>query len=232
MQRVVHRKGEERILLLERLFEHVQEPAVGLANRVLRDLGRFSIWERSRLPRLANLALASVRPTALDHELAEDLVSCQDLLCLRDLFRHVWEVVTHSRPQRLLHVIEVRAKVVHTERTPEVLLVATRKELSHVAEVAQSVVDRRRREHEQSLWPHGVVEQVVQPEVARRLRAIFWVTTASGIAEMMRLVDHYHIGELGNPTEALREIALPTQVRVAKDGEITEISIPPDTTDV
>ena len=47
-ERVVHREREERVLARERLLEHVEQPAVGLADRVLRDLRRPALGKRRR----------------------------------------------------------------------------------------------------------------------------------------------------------------------------------------
>ena len=82
---------------------------------------------------------------------------------------HVGRLVPDSAAQRLLHVVEVRPQVVDAEGAGEVRLVPPREQLGHVAEVAQPVVDRRGGQHEERLRPHRVVEQVVEPVVARRL---------------------------------------------------------------
>ena len=47
-QRVVHRQREERVLAREGVLEHVEQPAVGLADRVLGDLRRLALGERRR----------------------------------------------------------------------------------------------------------------------------------------------------------------------------------------
>ena len=114
----------------------------------------------------------------------------------------------------------------------EVRLVAPREQLGHVAEVAEPVVDRRRREHEERLRPRRVVEQVVEPVVARRLGPFVSVPPAPRVAEVMRLVDDHDVGELGDPAEALREVALAAEVRVAEDREVAEVGAPADAADV
>ena len=99
-------------------------------------------------------------------------------------------------------------------------------------EVAQPVVDRRRREHEERLRPHRVVEQVVELVVARRLVLVRPRRARPGIAEVVGLVDDHDVGELGDPPEPLREVALAAEVGVAEDGEVAEVGAAADAADV
>ena len=48
----------------------------------------------------------------------------------------------------------------------------------------------------------------------------------------MGLVDHHDVGELGDPAESLREVALAAEVRVAEDRKVAEVGVPADATDV
>ena len=181
---------------------------------------------------LPDLALARVGAAALDDELPEDLVRGQNLLRLGQVLGDVGDVVPDASAQRLLHVVEVRAQVVDAEGAGEVRLVAPREQLGHVAEVAQPVVDRRRRQHEERLRPHRVVEQVEELVVARRLDSFVSVAPAPRVAEVMGLVDDHDVGELGDPAEALREVALAAEVGVAEDGEVAEVGAAADAADV
>ena len=134
--------------------------------------------------------------------------------------------------QRLLHVVEVRAQVVDAERAGEVRLVPPREQLGHVPEVAEPVVDRRGREHEERLRPHRVVEQVEEPVVARRFDAFISVAPAARVPEVVGLVDDHDVGELGDAAEPLREVALAAEVGVAEDREVAEVGVTANAADV
>ena len=56
------------------------------------------------------------------------------------------------------------------------------------------------------LGPGGIVEQVEELVVARRLALIVGLALAARIAEVMGLIDDDDIGELGDPGESLREV--------------------------
>ena len=60
-------------------------------------------------------------------------------------------------------------EVVDPESAREVGVVTTREQLDHVTEVSQPVVDRRRGEQEDGLWPDLRVEQIEELAVARLL---------------------------------------------------------------
>ena len=118
------------------------------------------------------------------------------------------------------------------ERPREVGLVPAGEQLGHVPEVAQPVVDRRGREHEDGLRPLRVVEQVVEPVVAGGLDAVVLAAAPARIAEVVRLVDDHDVGQLRDAPEALRKVALATEVGVAEDGEVAEVRAAADAADV
>ena len=80
--------------------------------------------------------------------MAEDRVRGEDLLRLGHIPSDVGQVVSDRAPEHLLHLVEMRAQVVHPERAGEVGLVASGEQLGHVPEVAQPVVDRCCGKHE------------------------------------------------------------------------------------
>src|SRR5207245_1429022 len=183
-------------------------------------------------PRLPTLAVARIRAAALYYELAEDLIRGQNLLVLRHRLGDVGEVVTDSIAECFLHVIEVSPQVLHSEGSAEVRFVASREQLRHVTEVAQAVVDRRRSKHEKGLRSHRAVQEFIELIVARRLRPFLRVPPASRVPEVVRFVDYHYVGELGNPAESFREIALAAEVRMAENRQVAEVSVPTDTADV
>ena len=115
-----------------------------------------------------------------------------------------------SLPTRLLkslfHRVEMRLQVVNAQRPRKISLIPARKQLGHVPEVAQTVVDRSRCKHEERLRPDRLVEQIVKLVVARRLNALVGVPPATRIAEVVRLVDDHDIGKLRDTTEAFGKI--------------------------
>ena len=82
------------------------------------------------------------------------------------------------------------------------------------------------------LRPRRVVEQVVELVVAGRLDLPSSLAAAARIAEVVRLVDDDDVGQLGDPPEALREVALAAEVGVAEDGEVAEVGAAADAADV
>ena len=170
------------------------------------------------MPYSPNLALAGVIAAPLDDELTEECVGEEDLLGFGHVLRGVRVVLPHPAAKRLFHLVEVRPQVVHADRAREVGLVATCKELGHVAEVAQAVVDGGGRQHDHCLGAFRVVEQLEQAVVARRIDSPVRVTRAARIAEVVRLVDDDDVGQFLDALETLREVPLSSQVGVAEDG--------------
>ena len=232
MQRVVHRKREERPLLREGVLEQLEHPPVGLPDRVRRDLGVPSHGKGGRFAVLPNLTLSGVRAAPLDNEVAEDLVGEEDSLGFGHVLRGIRLVLPHSTAEHPFHLVEVRPQVVHADRAREVGLVAAGEELGHVAEVAQSVVDGGGRQHEHGLGPFRVLEQFKHAVVARRFDSPVGITQASRIAEVVRLVDDDYVGEFRNALEPLREVPFASEVGVAEDGQVAEVRATPDAADV
>ncbi len=164
--------------------------------------------------------------------MAEDLVGEEDFLCLGHVFGDVGRLVPDPVAQRLLHLIEMCAQVVDPEGPREIGLIPSREQLCHVSEVAQPVIDRRGREHEEGFRPLRVVEQVVEPVVPGGLDAVVLSTAPSWIAEVVCFVDDHYVSQLRDAAEALRKVALATQVRVAENGKITEVGAAADTSDM
>ena len=231
-QRVVHREREERVPPREGPLDQVEHSPVGLADRVRGHLRVLALGEGGCLAVLPNLALASVRATPLDDELAEDLVGQEDLLGVGHVLRGIRGFLADTAAKHLLHPVEVRPQVVHADRAGEPGLVAPGEELGHVPEVAQAVVDGRGRQHEQGLGALRAVQQVEQAVVARRFGSLGGVALAAGIAEVVRLVDDDDVGEFRNAPEALGEVPLAPEVGVAEHGEVAEIGATADAADV
>src|SRR2546428_7806197 len=101
-----------------------------------------------------------------------------------------------------------------------------------MAEVAQPIVDGRGGQHIEGLRPRRAAQEIVELVVARWLGPVVSVTPASWIAEVVGLVDHHHVGELGYSPEPLREVTLAAEVRVAEDGEVAEVRVSADTANV
>ena len=98
------------------------------------------------------------------------------------------------------------ARRLFTPRVPsEVGFVSPGEEFGHVPEIAQPIVDRRSREHEERLRAHGAVQQVVEPVVARPVVVILIISLPSRIAEVMRLVDQDNVSKLCDAAKPLRE---------------------------
>jgi hypothetical protein len=72
----------------------------------------------------------------LDDEMLEYFVHAENLLRLGHMFGYVGRIMSDRAAERLFHLIEMRAQVVHAQRTGEVSFVATGEQLDHVAEVA------------------------------------------------------------------------------------------------
>ena len=92
-----------------------------------------------------------------------------------------------------------------------------------MAEVGQAVVDRRCREHEQSLGACHVVEQVEQAVVTGGILSAVTAAPTAGIAEVMGLVDDHDIGLFRDTPKPFREIPFPAQIGVAEDSQAAEI---------
>ena len=61
-------------------------------------------------------APACVVSAALHNEVAKDLIRGQDLLSLVNVFGDVDQIVSDPIAKRLLHIVEVGAQIIHTER--------------------------------------------------------------------------------------------------------------------
>jgi hypothetical protein len=89
-------------------------------------------------------------------------------------------------------------------------------------EVAEPIVDRRRREHKDRLWTLRVVEKIEHPVVPGWL-AIARRASRARVPEVVRFVDDDRIRELGNAAKSLGKLAFAAEVSVAEDGEVTEV---------
>src|SRR5205814_253957 len=58
------------------------------------------------------------------------------------------------------------------------------------------------------------------------------VSSASRVAEVVSLVNHYDIGKFSDALESLREIAFAAEIGVTEDCKVAEVSIPADAADV
>ena len=111
-------------------------------------LGGPSLWKNGGLAGLANLALARVGAAALNDQVAENFIvartSCASAICST-------RSTSRSRPASsvLLHRVEMRPQVIDSEGSRKISLIPARKQLGHMPEVAQAVVDRSGREHEE-----------------------------------------------------------------------------------
>jgi len=99
---------------------------------------------------------------------------------------------------------------VYTQGRFKVVILALREQFRHVPEIIQTVIDRRRRQHKEllrSLWTIYEIEQLV---LAGGFS--FIVPSQARIAEVMRLVNHYYIGQLFDSLKPIGEVTDPPQV--------------------
>ena len=89
-------------------------------------------------------------------------------------------------------------------------------------EVVERVVDRRRCEHEHALVA-GLTDEVVELVVARPGERIVGVATLAGVAEVVGLVDHHCVGQLGDPLEPLGVLQRSGEVGVAEHRQVGEV---------
>ena len=200
-QRVVDGEGEQGVLLLEGLLEHVQHPSVGGPDGVLGHLWRFPVGERGAVGAVGDLAGPGIPTAALHHQRREHRVLGEHLLGRRG------ETFVQRFGQMAFHGVEVPCQVVDAQAASEVGLVAAGEQLGHVSEISQAVVDRRGREQEHQLGAHVVVQQVEEAPVAGALvTVVLGLAAAAAVAEVVSLVDDHRVGQLGDAPEPLGEV--------------------------
>ena len=223
-QWVIHRQRKQWIVSRKRQLKQFQQPPVSLFDGICRHLRCAPFREDCRRTAFPQLALARIGAAALHHQAAKDLTACQHLLRFGHVFPGVRSVIAHRHPKSPLHVVKVRRQVVHPQRARKVGLVPPRKQLGHMAEVSNAVIDGRGSKHEEGLGAHLVRQQIKQPVVAR------WLAPASHagharIAKVMRLINNHHICQFRNALEALREVAFAAQVRMAEYRQVAKVCI-------
>src|SRR6185312_2867413 len=140
--------------------------------------------------------------------------------------------MTHCLAKRFLHIIEVCSQTINTESRTKIRLVAPGEELGQVAEVAQPVVDGRRGQHEERLRPRRIIQEVIEPIVARRLDSFINTAWSAWITEMMGFVNYYDVGERCDPAKPLGKITLAAKVRMAEYRETAKVGVSADATNV
>jgi hypothetical protein len=145
----------------------------------------------------------------LHNELSENLVRSEKLLHLGQVAGYVSNLVANRIAQRLFHVVEVCAQVIHSEGMGEVSLFSPGEQLGHVPKVREPVIDGRSREQEKGLRPQAVVQQIVKSIIARGF-ACFTGAHSTRVAKVVRLIDHYDVRQFGDALEPLWKIAFPT----------------------
>ena len=126
--------------------------------------------------------------------------------------------------ERLFHVVEMGAQTVHAQGAGKVLFVTARKQLDHVTEIAEPVVDGRRRQQKQGFWAHRRIKDIEHLVVARRVNAFVRLSFSARVSEVVGLVNDDHVGEGRYSLESLWKIPFPVEVGVAEDREIAEIA--------
>ena len=130
----------------------------------------------------------------------------------------------HRGPDLLLHEHEIRPHVVDAERSREEAFISPSEQLRHVAEVVETVVDRRCGEHEELLRTGRAFEHVVELAISRW--ALLSLSRKAGIAEVVGFVDDDRVGLLPNLVHHIRPVHIaggqPIQVGVVDNAERNE----------
>ncbi len=227
-QGVVDAQGEERLVLLERLLDHPQQPPVRPLDRVAGNNRRLACGEHRHAGALLDLAFLDIGPAPLDNQRLEHAVAGKHPLGFGQVGLSGGPRGRRRLEQFALHVDKVPAERVDSQRAGEIVVVRgticvpPHEQLGHVAEIMQRVVDRRRRQEEELLLASRAFHKVQQVPVTRRAAAV--LAGAAGIAEMVGLVDHDHVGQFLDPLEAVGELAAAAQIGMAEDDQAAEIA--------
>jgi hypothetical protein len=103
----------------ERLFHHVQQIAIGLADRVFRYLRPLALREGRGLAVLALLAFRGVGAAPLYYQRFEDHILFQQLLRLGQILAEVVRLIAKLTPELPLKRVEVRPEVVDPRVRPK-----------------------------------------------------------------------------------------------------------------
>ena len=180
-QGIVDAQGEQRLVLLECLLDHVEQPAVGSLDRILGNDGGLAGGKHGHAGPLLLLALLDVGTAPLDDEGLEHPVAGQHALGFGQVRLGRRDRLPVRRLEQFaLHVDKVPPQGVNPQRTGEVVVVGravllpAHEQFGHVPEIVQRVVHRRGREQEDLLLAARAFHQVEQLPVAgravRRLR--------------------------------------------------------------
>ena len=168
-ERVVDRQGEEGLGFAERLFDALEQAAIGGLELVSRDARRLAGGKEDRAAFELPLAFLHIRAAALDDEMLEER-----LLLERGLgdgeFELLGGIDVLLDEELFFQRDEMAARAVDAEVVRgfgEVAVVRAGHEPEDVAEVVDGIVDRRGGEEKELLRPRaGLVQRVLEQAVA------------------------------------------------------------------
>ncbi len=178
-QGIVDAQGEQRLVLLERLLDHAEQPAVGSLDRVVGNDGRLAGGEHGHAGPLLLLAFLDIGAAALDDECLEHPVAGQHPLGFGQVRFGRRAGCGRRLEQFPLHIDEMPPQRVNPQGIGEVVVVGraillpAHEQLGHVPEIVERVVHRRGREQEDLLLAARAFHQVEQlPVTGRAVRRL------------------------------------------------------------
>ena len=188
---VINAQGEERLVTTERLLHGVQKTSIGDLELVGCDARNFAGGENDSATGGATFAFFDINPRPLDDELVKNNILLKRVFdavkfaCLR-LSCRCWSLAKGAIQLHKMRAEAVDAKVARV--FCEVGVISVGGQFQDMAEIVDTVVDRRRREKKHLLFASaGLVQVLLELAVARFLSLTFSGNT--GVAEVVSLIN-------------------------------------------